>query len=190
MIAVIGAFPGAGATHLSLALANYLTNVEGLRACYSELGIPKHGSVRKMIGESAEVCGRTVSFTTGGLTCYLQTDEDSLRKMRQTSGDCMIVDVQNPYEETALRDRFGFDRILIVGSACPWRYHDFQLLIRHAYEQVPDVLKGKFYGTCAGEQEIRRFEKEFEKPLHPLPPIRDPLHLTREDLRFLETVLW
>lgn len=120
----LGVSRGVGLTSFALSLTNYLSSFERQKVCYLELHERK--DVVTMDFDESIVKGETVGYRMNGIDFFPNCNAFDLSCIRKMEYDYIILDLGavNP-ENIPFRE---FDRAFIVGSLCPWKYHEFSSL--------------------------------------------------------------
>ncbi len=171
---------GVGATHMTIALANYLREIEGLRVALVELG---SGHLSELRTKEPVTCGQVPGFRRSRVDYY---PVNKLEMIRQEY-DCVIYLVEDFSYIQSLWS--ATDLNLVFGSLAPWRCEYYAAFLRmlHAYEQ--DISRGKYYGLCINQPEREEMQKSYHMRMEATPYIGDPYHLRRAELASLRACL-
>lgn len=184
IIGLWGVTCGVGATHLTVALANFLCSKERYRVAVAELR--SDGRIANLMEEEWFVTEGCVGFCRSGVDYYPKISADQMRLLSGKGYDYLLV--LYPPADTGVVYLESCHRRIVVGSLKPWNYREYQKFMRDIYleRDMPAWdLRGQF---LTGEQK-RKFEAEFHVSVKEIPFIEDPFCLRKKDLEYFPSLL-
>lgn len=185
MIAVCGASHGCGATHMSLALANFLCSKQNQAAAYLE-----YNATREIRALSPEKDKKTQSFfSVKGVDLYPEVTAGRLPELLQLRYSYFILDMgvlnTNTYSEF-----LHCGHQFVVGSIAPWKLEEYDAFLNAFYfKKLIHQESIVFLGNLGIKENQKRFTHQFRIPVHLIPFFPNPFQLTPEDWLFFKTIL-
>lgn len=179
-IAVTGAFPGAGATHMCLCIANYLASIEKRRVVFVELN--DRSNLTEMVrGKVIDLDG-VLGYEFMDVIYVPDASFDVCKRLLKDKNYYVIVDIGT--EIAKYRDICNLcDKIYVVGNFKPWNEDRFGRFIQSNVINLMDSKKVSFFGLETDKAEKVRFQKIFDKELHTMPMIQNPLCIRQKDFK-------
>lgn len=191
-IGIIGTHHGTGVTHLSILLANYLSEWLGKKVAYVEYGGQKDIKFMQYIyegtcGSSKESSEEESFFLIHRVTYYKSVKPTELAEIIGDSFDCVILDLGMDFTKNK-HEFFRCDKKLVVSSLTPWKQQELERFYEHTchINQSDEWL----YMIPFGErQEIKQAAKEFGKQFWGIPYEPDPFSLSEKTVHFFQKII-
>lgn len=187
VIAVMGAAPGAGVSHVCLTLANYLASGERERVTYLEVG--SRSDIFPMVENGRTVEGGHVVYRRCGVTYYPGTAVSEAVALLDSIQGYVILDITEWADDLpSLLQKCG--RRILLGSLKPWRREQYGMFVREKIIKNMDKEQMEYFGFGLRKEEKAWFMSHFCLPVRDLPLLSDPFSIRREDFPFLRQFLF
>jgi hypothetical protein len=191
-IGVIGTHHGTGVTHLSILLANYLSEWMGKKVAYVEYGQQNDIKYMEQIyeethGSAKEHTKEEEFFLIHRVAYYKSIRPADLAMVIGSSYDCIILDLGMDFTKNK-HEFFRCDRKFVVSSLTPWKQQELERFYEHTrhINQSDEWL----YMIPFGEsREIKQAAKEFRKQFWGIPYEPDPFSLSEETIHFFQKII-
>lgn len=176
--AVTGAYPGAGATHFSLCLANYMASKEKKKVIYIELG--ENSTLANMVrGEIVDLDG-VLGYKYMKVIYVLTNELEIIRKLLMTRDEFIVLDLGTMIAEC--NDICNLcSSIYVIGSYKPWNRDRFGGFIQKNIIRKHDLKKVKFFAMETDRIEKKSFQDRFHIELNSVPIVLNPLCIRQAD---------
>ena len=182
-IGIIGAGAGAGTTHLTLLLANYLSGVKNRKTAVLEWN--SHGDFDRF-GVCCLGLGETKDqYQILGVSYFPLADNETL--VQCMCGDFQAVLLDCGREEEGRRaDLIRCRKKLVMGSFCEWQMGYYMPLLKERKQSK----EGWHYLCAFGSEESRKLaEKHMNVPILRVPCTVDAYGVTEETIRLFGQLL-
>lgn len=192
VIGVIGTHHGAGATHLSILLANYLSEWLGKNIAYIECYPQKDMQYMQYIYEGMPTLGKEIteeecSFTIHRVTYYKSVKPIDLAEIIGDSYDCVILDLGADFTKNK-NEFFRCDRKLVVSSLAPWKQQELERFIEHTCH-ISQSDEWLYMFPFGQSKEIKEVTKEFQRHFFGVPYEPDPFSLSAETIHLFQKLI-
>lgn len=192
IIGVIGTHHGAGATHFSILLANYLSEWLGKNIAYIECCPQKDIEHMQNIyeGMSAQAKERTEensSFIIHRVTYYKSVRPAEIAETMGGSYDCIILDMGMDFTKNK-HEFFRCDKKFVVSSLAPWKQQELERFMENTthINQSDEWLYMIPFGQ---NKEIKQVTKVFQRKFFEVPYEPDPFSLSAETIHLFQNLL-
>ncbi len=179
-IGILGIEKGCGATHLTIALANYMQSALGKKTAVMELSGQRElqslmekegGKIQKLLGVSyyTDLCG------------------GSIPDIMNSRYEAVILDLGADYE-TAREEFLRCDRKIVVGSISPWRVFAYERFL-NKITSTENYEAWEFLVLFANLLDKKALQKRYGMHMLSIPWIENPFYLQQEDLVFLQKII-
>lgn len=179
-IGIFGVEIGCGATHLAIALANYLQSGLGRKSAVVELsGQNELKALTEREGnEQRELLG--VRYFTG--ICQEQVPE-----IFNSRYEAFVLDLGTDFV-SAREELLRCDRKIVIGSISPWKVSAYQYFIEQiTMQQHADDWE---YLCLFGDRhDARKIQKRYGIHMLVVPFLENPFYLKRQDIAFLQKII-
>ena len=179
-IGIVGIGTGCGATHLTIALANYMQSALGKKTAVIELSGQQElkDLIKKEGGKKQKLLG--VSYYTDG--CGTNVPD-----IMNSTYEAVILDLGADY--MAAREEFlRCDRKIVVGSISPWKVIAYERFLNHI-TATENYEAWEFLVLFANMLDKKTIQKRYGMHLLSIPWIENPFYLKQEDLIFLQRII-
>lgn len=180
----VGAAHGVGLTTFAISFANYLSSYERKRVCYVEMGTDRN--VITMESDETVLFEKTVGFSMKGLDFFPNATNDDISCIRKRDYDAIVIDAGVMSVESIPGN--GFDNLFVLGSLRPWKKASYYSFVNEMQNNNLDILQGTFYGSLLLKDEKKEFDKKFSIAIKELPLLKNPFHLSSNDINFMKEV--
>lgn len=182
-IGVCGTASNVGATHLSIALANFLCSKFYSNTAYLEM----NGS-----HEILALAGKKNSdtpFVHQRVTYYPGVTLVQTPKILSCRYKYFVMDFGCPNSHT-IREFLQCDLRLIVGYVSPWKVVQLEQFVRKLsgvsqFKEEENVYIGNFMGR---KKDLEQISKKLNIRMIPMPFLPNPFRVTSSDFGFFETI--
>ncbi len=184
VVGVIGTAYGVGVTHLSLAVAVFLSSVAGKSVALADMsGTDCFRQAGIMLKNNFHKKNRIFKM----ISIYEQSDSSVLPQLMSEGYDYVIVDFGFDYSKNY--QQFLMCGVkLVVGSLCWWKIHSYvEFLVMTEWEK--SRKHWIFLAPFPGKDGIRYFKHNFNIYIRQIPCIPDPLYLNEECMDFLQKLV-
>lgn len=184
IIGIVGLGHGAGVTHLSVMMGNYLTGACGLKTAVLEWS--GQGDFKKM---EQECLGRQMGgcpFTVLDVDYYAEADERVLTACINLNYQHIIIDFGGISVENRM-EFFRCDRKLVVASLSEWQIEAFWRFLRE--EGKAGIRSWTCLAVFGSEEARREMKKRLKLSIERIPLSVDAFTVTREMMRWFEQLL-
>lgn len=187
-IGVIGTHLGAGSTHFSILICNYLSECLGKRTalieCYpqNELQYFEDGYfIRKkeLIEDNA--------FSINRVTYYKSMKEKEIGEVIGSGYDCVVLDLGIDF----LKKKSEFqrcDRRIILSSLSPWKKNDLKRFL-NGTDHIKNNHEWLYGIPFVSKKEIKETSKEFCIPMFRVPCEPDPFTLSTDTIKMFQKII-
>lgn len=192
-IGIASVASGIGATHLCIALANYLVSKKGLKTACLEFGISNAFQELKNHCAPAHFPAYSSAhryFTIYGVDYYPNVSKDELPALSNQGYDFLIFDF-GILSQDVMDEFCRCDRKLLLNSAAGWRRNELSAI----FSSYPQITKLEFicfmilYGTRSDICKIARIHKLPMRRLKAIPFLQNPFHIGKEQFSFFEELI-
>ena len=192
-IGIASSASGLGATHLCIALANYLASKKGLKTACLELGQADTFEDLKNNCTPGLFSAKTAahrSFKIYDVDYYPNVKKEELATLSNAGYDILIFDfgVLTPSD---LDEFCRCDKKLLLNSAAGWRRSELAAIFS-TYPQIKTLEFIHFMILYGTRSDMHKIAKIHDLPLHRLrtiPFIQNPFHIAKEQFSFFEELI-
>lgn len=184
LIGVTGMQRGGGATHMAIAIANYLANVSGKKTALLDFGDRDDYRQAGIILKASE---SGAGFRYGNIDFYPNTDESILNRLENGMYDCMVLDMG--FEEHFFELLPACQVRIAVGKLNEWNCN--------GYVQQADLIKKslgnvqiKFFTFSYNRRALRLCCKALGENIEVLPYEPDPFCIHGNMMELLQRILF
>ncbi len=192
VIGVIGTHHGSGVTHLSILLANYLSEWLGKNIAYIECYPQKDIQYMQYIYEGKSMRGEESTgeknfFTIHRVTYYKSVRPVDLAEIIGDSYDCVVLDLGMDFIKNK-HEFFRCDRKLVVSSLAPWKQRELERFIELTchMNQSDEWLYMIPFGQS---KEMKQVGKEFQRQFFGVPYEPNPFSLSAETIHLFQKLI-
>ncbi len=179
-IGIIGIERGCGATHLTVALANYLHSALGKKTAVIEW--PERHELKKMIEKEGYQQRKLL-----GVSYYTDICVGNIPEIMNSKYEAFVLDLGADY--TATREEFlRCDRKIVVGSISPWRAFAYEHFLNNI-TATENYEAWEFLVLFANMLDKKKLQKRYGMYLTSIPWIENPFCLKQEDMMFLHKLI-
>ncbi len=179
-IGIIGIGMGCGATHLTIALANYLQSGLGKKTAVIELS--GREDLKSMIRKEGRGKQKILDVRYFTDICVGKIPE-----IMNSGYEVFLLDLGGDYK--AAREEFlRCDRKIVIGSISPWRSFAYEKFIENAIASENCKL-WEFLVLSANILDKKKIQKRYGMHLLSVPWIENPFYLNKEDIMFLQKII-
>ena len=172
IIGIAGAIRGSGATHLSIALANYTASGLGEKTACLELG--GHGEMSHW-----KAAGTKGYFTDAKIDYYPDLKKEQIPVLLNCGYETIIMDFGDAYKSYQ-GELLRCDRKIMLLNLNPWQ----EFAARKLVQTVP------FYAGVNVQKSVKKaVEREFKISVMELPSIPDPTCIRSEQFSCMNLIL-
>lgn len=171
---------GCGATHLAVAMANYLQSGLGRRTALIELS-GKH-ELRDMIRKEG---GKKQKLL--GVQYYTDICVGKIPEIMNSRYEAIVLDLGADY--TAAREEFlRCDRKIVTGSISPWKISAYEHFLKNIIASE-NYEAWEFLVLFANLLDKKKIQKRCGVHMVSIPWIENPFYLKKEDMVFLQKIV-
>lgn len=190
-VGILGCEPGAGVTHLCIALANYCASkLQKTTACL-ELCSPGELSALSPEHNPAAVQKNGIcdtGFSIYGVDYYPAVQPDLIPTLFNTDYCYLILDMG--YADRADWNEFlRCDRKLIVGSLAPWKTYCYESLFCNYSASLKNNRSFVYLVQTGDKWDIAEFAEKHRIAMKTVPFISNPFQIEKERFLFLQELL-
>lgn len=179
-IGIIGIGKGCGATHLVVALANYLQSALGKKTAVIELSGQQE--LKELIGKEGDK--RQKLF---GVSYFTDICVGNIPEIMNSRYDAFVLDLGADYE-TAREEFLRCDRKIVVGSISPWKAFAYEHFL-NTITATENYEAWEFLVLFANVLDKKRLQKRYGMYMISIPWIENPFCLKQEDMQFLQKII-
>lgn len=192
-IGIASAASGLGATHLCIALANYLVSKKGYKTACLEFGQSNAFEELKNNCAPALFSAKPAAnryFKIYDVDYYPNVKKDELPALSNAGYDVLILDfgVLSPDN---LDEFYRCDQKLLLNSAASWRRNELTTLLS-TYPAIKDLEFIHFMVLYATRSDMHKIAKVHDLSLRQLcavPFLPNPFHIGKEQFSFFEGLI-
>lgn len=184
---------GLGATHLCIALANYLASKKGLKTACLELTQSCSFEQLKFNcmpaffqrKESAHQC-----FRIYDVDYYPNISKSDIPSLSNMGYDVLLLDFGFP-NDIYLDEFYRCNKKLLISSAACWKRHELSIFF-DAHPQIKNLESLSFMIPFATISDMLKIGKTHDLPIHKLhsiPFLLNPFHIGKELFSFFEKLI-
>lgn len=192
-IGITSVTPGLGATHLCIAMANYLASKRGLKTACLEL-TQSNSFEQLKINCKPALFSRMDSahqyFRIYDVDYYPNISKSDIPSLSNLGYDVLILDFGFP-DDTYLDEFYRCNKKLLISSAACWKRHELSLFFE-AHPQIKKLESLSFMIPFATISDMLRIGKIYDLPYHKLyaiPFLKNPFHIEKEQFSFFEKLI-
>lgn len=192
-IGIASVTPGLGATHLCIALANYLASKKGMKTACLELA-PSCAFEQIKINCKPALLTRKDSahqnFRIYDVDYYPNICKSDIPSLSNLGYDILILDFGFP-NDTCMDEFYRCNKKLLISSAACWKRHELSSFFE-AYPQVKKLESLSFMIPFATVSDMLKIGKIHGLPyhqLHAIPFLLNPFHIGIEHFSFFEKLI-
>lgn len=179
-IGIIGIERGCGATHLAIALANYLQSGMGKKTAFIELS--GKNELKEMIQKEGKGKKKLL-----GVSYFTDINTEKIPEIMNSKYEAFVLDLGSDY--TAAREEFlRCDRKIVIGSISPWKIFAYEHFIKNVIV-AENYESWEFLVLFANLSDKKKVQKRYEMHLASVPWIENPFYLKKEDIVFLQKII-
>lgn len=190
-VGIIGCEPGAGATHLAVALANLCGSK--LKKKTALLELHKRNEFSRLINEEGLPCKQistadSASFHIHDVDYYGNVLPENLPSLLNQGYHYLILDMGSVHEAD-LTEFLRCDKKLVIGSLAPWKADNYRIFIQTIYHNF-NLGEGFCYLTrTSSPKKLRDFSDTYHLLVHHVPSIENPFYIKKELFSILQELL-
>lgn len=171
---------GCGATHLAVAMANYLQSGLGRKTALIELS-GKH-ELRDMIRKEG---GKKQKLL--GVQYYTDICVGKIPEIMNSRYEAIVLDLGADY--AAAREEFlRCDRKIVTGSISPWKISAYEHFLKNIIASE-NYEAWEFLVLFANLLDKKKVQKRYGVRMLSIPWIENPFYLKKEDMVFLQKIV-
>lgn len=179
-IGIIGTGQGCGATHLAIALANYLQSGLGKKTALIELS--GQCDLKNMI--QRECRGKQKLL---GVDYFTDIYVGKIPEIMNSGYEAFVLDLGANYD--AAREEFlRCDRKIVIGSISPWKVFAYEHFIKNVIASENCEL-WEFLVLYANRKDKKQIQKRYGMHMLSVPWIENPFYLKKEDMIFIQKII-
>lgn len=192
-IGIANTASGLGATHLCIALANYIASKKRLKIACLELG---HACSFRQLKTNCMPAllpapnSAHRNFRIYDVDYYPNVSKHEIPTLSNAGYDILILDFG--FLSADYMDEFyRCDKKLLLSSAACWKRHELSAFLK-AYPQIKNLAELFFmipYGTKSDMFKIAKIHHLPFHQLHAIPFLLNPFHIEKEQFSFFEDLL-
>ena len=186
-IFVGGIEKGVGATHFSILLANYFSEVLGKSTVIIDLNIDRDYSCL------GEICNKdfkridSCSYRLRKVTIYPGVVKEGLADILSNNFQIVIIDAGAKYADYSTESSLC-DRRLLLGNIVPWKLQSIENLYS-CKSDVSDTKKWSLLYAFGGKDSVDYIREKYGLIFKAVPIIPDPFKIDRKQLTCIEKVI-
>jgi hypothetical protein len=187
VIGVMAADRGLGATHLSIALANFMAEQWGFRtACVERSSYPAWKNLYEDV-YSRKWDAEQPYFDFNRVTYFPCVQPKQMADVLDTGYTCYVLDLGSDFKEN--REEFiRADKMVLIGSCSRWRRAQWERFLREHMEKEK-MDSWKLTVRECSESDKRKWEKTHLPEILACPLIADPFHPDERVYSFLNELI-
>lgn len=192
-IGIASVTSGLGATHLCIALANYLASKKGLKTACLELNDSysfQQLNATCMTGILPAKKSAHQNFRIYDVDYYPNVNQKDLPALSNAGYDVLILDFG--FLCTDCMDEFyRCNKKLLISSAASWKRHELSAFLK-TYPQIKELESLFFmiqYGTKSDMFKIAKMQDISFLKLRSIPFLLNPFHIGKEYFSFFEELI-
>lgn len=192
-IGIASVTPGLGATHLCIALANYLASKKGIKTACLEMTQSCSFEQIKQSCKPALFPGRNSAhpcFRIYDVDYYQNISKSDIPSLSNLGYDVLILDFGFP-NDTCLDEFYRCNKKLLISSAACWKRHELSIFFE-AHPQIKDLESLSFMIPFATISDMLKIGKTHDLPyykLQSIPFLLNPFHIEKEHFSFFEKLI-
>lgn len=192
-IGIASVTSGLGATHLCIALANYLASKKGLKIACLEITQSCSFEQLKNNCKPALLSGKDSvhqSFRIYDVDYYPKISKSDIPSLTNLGYDALILDFGFP-NDTYMDEFYRCNKKLLISSAACWKRHELSAFFL-AYPQIKKLESLAFmipFGTISDMLKIGKIHRLPCHQLHSIPFLLNPFHIGKEHFSFFENLI-
>jgi len=180
-IGIFGVESGCGATHLAIALANFLQSGLGKRTAVIELS----GAHELRQLDAREGNERHELL---GVRYFTDISYEQVPDILNGRYEAFILDLGTDYE-TAREEFLRCDRKIVTGSISPWKVDAYQNFLEQITLQNRNADEWEFLCLFGDRHDTRRIQKRYGIHMTGVPFLENPFCLKMQDIAFLQKIV-
>ena len=192
-IGIMSVAKGLGATHLCIALANYLASKKGLKTACLELNHTcsfRQLQVNCMPALLPAKKSAHRYFRIYDVDYYPNISKQEIPTLYNAGYDILILDFGFP-DATYMDEFYRCSQKLLLSSAACWKRHELSAFL-NTYPQIRNLESLSFmihYGTKSDMFKIAKTHGLCYHQLHTVPFLLNPFHIGKEHFSFFEEII-
>lgn len=183
-IGIMASRSGAGARHLCMALAVYLSSYEKYETAVIDC---REEGLKGLLTKDLLFDYGTGGFRLMGVSIYEDHEYAIIPAALEKKYDRIIYLL--PKEGKGPEVFFGIcDIRFMIGGMRPWEYGEYQLLIKQCTADYKDISGCVCLSNGLGEEERKMFVRDMHCSVIGIPRIEDPFKLRKCDVEFLRSL--
>lgn len=180
-VGIAGSIRGSGATHLSVALANYAASGLGQKTAYLELD--GHGEIAHW-----KETNKQGYFTVNGVHYYPNVKRDQIPILLNYDYEWIFMDFGDEYR-LFREDLLRCDRKIFLLNLNPWQEFYAKEMLRAVLQKNWGGIQPVYAGVKMQYEEKKRMEREFGIMVTQIPLILNPNCVMAEQFSFFDAML-
>lgn len=192
-IGIASVTAGLGATHLCIALANYLASKKGLKTACLEISQADSFEQLKKNCKPALLSGTNSAhhnFRIYDVDYYPNISKSDIPSLSNMGYDVLILDFGFP-DDTYMDEFYRCNKKLLISSAACWKRHELSSFFE-AHPQIKKLESLSFMIPFATMSDMLKIGKTHDLPyhkLHSIPFLLNPFHIGKEQFSFFERLI-
>lgn len=189
VIGLIGTHKGAGVTHTSIMLANYLSRCRGFKTAYLEMN--EEDDIKHLLyayennGDKFYEKRKFKIYTT---TYYRNVREKDLIEILNEEYEYFILDFGMDFNKNK-SEFLRCDLKLVIGSLTEWKRHTLFWFVK-SKKELPGFLYWKYLIVFAQKTDIKIASNELHLKLDSIGYEPDPLLLSKETKELFQKIIF
>lgn len=183
---ILGTQKGAGVTHFSILMANYLSDYLGKNTAYLQY------YTQKDIGYLSEYVYREKKddkepFQVNGITFYPNMKEQDIAEISGDYYNYIILDLGTEFNKCK-NEFLRCDIKIIISSLAIWKRYELDQFI-HNSNHIKNNEHWNYAIPFARERDIKQVSKDFGKKFYKIPFEPDPFALSQETIQLFQKLI-
>lgn len=187
IIGVVGTHIGAGSTHFSMVLSNYLSEYLGKKTAFIECNPQnelKFLETAYNIKRKDDMLDN--SFSINRVTLYKNIKEQEIGEIMGCGYDCIVMDLGINIGQKK-NEFLRCDKKVVVSSLTPWKIYELETFLNRMQQKGNRDWR---YGIpFTSKKEIRYFSKEYHIPMFQIPFEPDPFALSNDTIKMFQKLI-
>lgn len=171
---------GCGATHLAIALANYLESGLGKKTAVIELS--GCHELRSMVKKEGDKQQRIL-----GIHYFTDICVGKIPEIMNSRYEAYVLDLGADYA-LAREEFLRCDRKIVIGSISPWKVFQYEHFLENVIASENYEL-WEFLVLFANLLDKKKIQKRYGMHMLSVPWIENPFYLKKEDMVFLQKLI-
>lgn len=188
IIGMLGTHKGAGVTHISILLANYLSEWLGKNTAFIEYYPQKEVQyLKNYFYKKSEEVETYDPFQVNCITYYSNVKEQAVAEIIGDQYECVVLDLGTDFNRCK-NEFLRCDRKIIVSSLSIWKRHNLDLFLNDTSHIKLNNL-WTYVIPFSREKEIKQASRTYHRDFYGVPYEPDPFALSADTIKLFQKLI-